>query len=1024
MTDSFWPDAKTSIVLLPSGPQGESLLALAAEWTKMGMLGPALWVQPERFVPEAGAPPHIDAMVLGVGRDQEIATVHIDLFEALAQEALAVVRLVKLRSAVPSRALDAEQDAIAERVRDYVRRSMPMPNPAANISEQATDLKHVTLICAPTEFQLQQRVDWTSGEYGVVVVASPEDRSSPWSGDAFVRENERFVGFTLLHLASVAGLWNGVGKGSFELSQREESGSQSVWVSRVFLNAVLTESLGRRTAARVLDDAARPDSLLVDASLSAPPVGTAFIDDAMVSGYVDDMVTGAMRLDDGTLGFRASRELGEPSKRRVAVFAQIGRFFSFSWDKLSRMPYWSWRWLTSRTSRRLTRSLHSDEGAEIVGYDLDWIFDVRDRSLIAEARHIKDSEQAARAHLNAPASKAHIRTTPQLWAGLRELVFGALDGSADLSDLGFAPIEGNVPIFGRVSDVLALPGEPWRVPREKLPPEFPEKVDWYALALDDPREKLEDHVQDAADRRAENEAAVAAQTAAVEAAKAKLPPEPEAPDGPPTPDTEPENSAPPTSKEAKRLAAAQIELEKVQFEFYRADADLEARTQTLENYDSWAATQDRSFIWGLLHRLAEERRSAERIVENYSDEIERTEVPAAGELMRLRKRFHRTMLIGWFVAIALAGLLLWHAIDTEWRGDPRWWYAGFGIIAVAALLLTYFALVGYHSGWSRFQRRVDVMQSRLEEVGRYSRHARQEAARLRSIHRQAVDWMVLLSKAIHRPWHVPAAWMERQGYEVARGALPFAVQIATIQDDDRAATERMRAAMTDQLIVRGWRHAAFESLVAELALLRGTQSGSFGIDALDEDLPHSSNHTRTMLLHGLDDDEALTRVAGPRLEQLVKESQLNYLNSMKPRVKPVGENPLRVLLKAGDPFDSGAGEVPWDDFLLGSLIGRRDPITPISATVLAELEVGERHHERVASYLVLPQRLVSRLDFQPEAAVTLVPFADGGSAPVDLVWRVDIAGPMPRAAIHLWSERHSSEAPSATPVSGTADTGV
>ena len=114
MIDSFWPDATTSIILLPSGAQGESLLALAAEWTKMGLLGPALWVQPERFVAESGAPPHIEAMVLGVGRDQEIATVRIDLFEALAQEALAVVRLVKLRSAVPSRALDAEQDAIAE----------------------------------------------------------------------------------------------------------------------------------------------------------------------------------------------------------------------------------------------------------------------------------------------------------------------------------------------------------------------------------------------------------------------------------------------------------------------------------------------------------------------------------------------------------------------------------------------------------------------------------------------------------------------------------------------------------------------------------------------------------------------------------------------------------------------------------------------------------------------------------------------------------------------------------------------
>ena len=336
-------------------------------------------------------------------------------------------------------------------------------------------------------------------------------------------------------------------------------------------------------------------------------------------------------------------------------------------------------------------------------------------------------------------------------------------------------------------------------------------------------------------------------------------------------------------------------------------------------------------------------------------------------------------------------------------GSALGWSVGIPVIGL--LLLTWIALISYHSGWSRFQRRIDVMQARLEQVGRYSRHARQEAARLRSVHRQAVDWMVLLSKAIHRPWHVPAAWMDRQSYEVARGALPFAVQIATIQDDDRAATERMRAAMTDQLIVRGWRHSAFESLVAELALLRGTQSGSFGIDALDEDLPHSSNHTRTMLLYGLDDDEALTRVAGPRLEQLVKESQSSYLNSTKPRVKPVGENPLRVLLKAGDPFDVGTGEIPWDDFLLGSLVGRRDPITPISATVLAELEVGERHHERVACYLVLPQRLVSRLDFQPDAAVTIVPFSDGGSAPVDLVWRVDIAGPMPRGAIHLWNER-------------------
>ena len=123
--------------------------------------------------------------------------------------------------------------------------------------------------------------------------------------------------------------------------------------------------------------------------------------------------------------------------------------------------------------------------------------------------------------------------------------------------------------------------------------------------------------------------------------------------------------------------------------------------------------------------------------------------------------------------------------------------------------------------------------------------------------------------------------------------MPFALQIATIQDDDHAATARLRAVMTDQLVVRGWRHAAFESLVREIALEQATRAGSFGLDALDEDLPHSSNHTRRCCSRRLDDDDALTRVAGPRLEELVKAAQQNDANSTRPNVMPVGDNPLR-----------------------------------------------------------------------------------------------------------------------------------
>jgi len=1019
----FWPDSKASIVLLPSGEQGAALLDLAAEWTKTGLLGPALWVMPERFDGTVDGPPRIGAVVLGIDRDLEIARVEVDLFEALAREPLSVVRLVTLRSVVPSRELDAEQDAITDRLSEYVRKSVPMPSPTATIVEQPTDLRKTSLICAPTEYQLKARVDWAADETGVIVVASPEDRSSPWSGDAFVRDNERFVGFTLMHLASVAGLWNGIGEGSFELFHREQSGHQSVWISRNFVNAVLTESLGQRTAARVLTDAARPSSLLVDASANRPPIGTAFIQDSLVSGYVDEMVRGAMSLDDGALAFHEAHGAADPSKARVGILRGVGGFFAFSGQKLAGMPRWSWRWLTSRTSRRLTRSLHSDQGAAVIGPEIYEVLDVRDRIVLAEAQRIKDDEQMAKAQAKAPAGLAHVRTTPRLWARLRELVFGALDGSADLSDLGFAPIEGSVPIFGRVSDVLALPDTPWTAPRGNVPEGFPQKVDWHALALDQPRERLEEWVQEAADTRAAAETRIAELSAEVQVLQSRSKSRPAAPApelGLPDDAEAPAAPKPPQDPQeavvASRLVEAQQEHHDAELEFYSADAALMVRTETLENYDAWAVTQDRSFIWQLLARLSDERRTAERRSRQLSDEIEATKTPAVGELLRLRRRFHLTMLVGWsvgllFTAAVFAGFFQ-KAIDQGWDAalepSPRWTILG--IIAVGLVLLTLIALIAYHAGWSKFERGIDLERVRLRRLGAESRRARQEATRLASLHRQTVDWLVLLSRAIHRPWLVPAKWTERQSFEVERSAMPFALQIATIPDDDSVATSRLQASMVDHLFVKGWRHSAFESLVREVAADKGG-TGSFGLSALDDDLPHSSNHTRAMLLTALDDEKLLTKVAGPLLEELVTAAQRDEEHGGRPRVRPVGDNPLNVLVRPSDRLGADHDGVEWDDFLLDSIGGRNDPVTPLSTTVVSELELGERHHERVMSHFVVPERLAPRLSFHQGARVSLHPFTASVRSPVDLAWRVDVAGPMPRSAVKLWASRARAVAP-------------
>lgn len=386
------------------------------------------------------------------------------------------------------------------------------------------------------------------------------------------------------------------------------------------------------------------------------------------------------------------------------------------------------------------------------------------------------------------------------------------------------------------------------------------------------------------------------------------------------------------------------------------------------------------------------------------------------------------MLVGWITVVALAlavGVGIWFVNDYATRVDsfdPRiltsvllWALVGLG---GAALLITLVSLVRYHAGWSRFERRIEVERTRLAHYGASARRAREEAARLRSVHRQAVDWLVLLSKAIHRPWHVPEVWTQHETFDVERGHMPFAVRLATVSGEETAAVARMRAAMTSKLVRRGWRHEAFESLVQEMAADYGAGQG-FGLSALDEDLPHSSNHTRRMLLRALDDESLLTRIAAPRLADIVASVQRDEESIARPRVRPMGVNPLNALRRPED-YEGIELDLPWDDFLLESLT-RADPMTPVSATVLTELQVGERYHERVTSFLVAPSRLQERLRFDPAAPIHVVPYEGATGAPVDLVWRVDVVGPVPRAAIRLWDGARSVSEPVVAP---EGDSGV
>lgn len=940
MIRSPWPERKASVILLPSGQQGESVLEIAKEWTAMGLLGPALWVRPEQVRRAHSGPPLIGASILVLDGEHRLTQIDVDLFESLARQSLALVRLVKLRSAVPSREIDEEQDEIAEHVAQYLTKAMPMAVPTANISDQSTDFTRLTLICAPTEFQLQQRVDWAASEFGTVVVASPEDRSSPWSGDAFVRDNDRFVGFALMHLASVAGLWNGVGVGTFELVPREASSHQSVWVSRVFLNAIITEALGRRTAAQVLELASQADSLLIDPSVGSPPSGTAFIDDERVPAYVEQMVEAAMSLDHGALSFHATHAEESPDRGRIGIGAQLMSFAAFSRDKLAAIPKWTWRWFTSRTARALTKRLQSDDGTHIVGQDYDAILDARDALLIARRDDIFESERAARAAMAAPVGISSLRTTPRLWARLRELVFGSLDGSSDLSDLGFAPVEEKVPVFGRVSDVFPAPDETWDV--EDGPVSLSLPIDWHALSQGDPRAALIDWM-DAGQR--------AASGAAVEDAGA-------------------------------------------------AEAESQRREQAVSDYDVWSDSRDRSFAWRLFARLAADRTAASDAVDRFAREIEELQVPPPGELVRLRKAFHRRMLAAWTLVLTMVAAL--SLVPMPFLGLA--FFVGLPMLfsaIVGAVTLTGGLLAAYHRGWSSFQRRVNLAHAHLHHLTGASRSARRELARLTSLHRQAVDWLDLLARAIHHPWQIRPQWQAKPDYAVARESLPFAMSIGTVVESDHAAATRLRRMATEHLVRRGWRADAFRDLVREVGAELGQDGTAFGVGALDDDLPHSSNNTRRMLRDTMQRESVQTRVAAPRLRSLMAEIQRHALHGSTPHVLPIDENPLEALLSLSDPAGIDEGIV-WDEFLLDSLADRREPVTPLSTSWLAQRQVQDGHHEQVTSYLVLPERLEVQLGFHDAAAVVTAPFQGAGRSSIDLVWRADVIGPLPIASIGLW----------------------
>jgi hypothetical protein len=1036
MSKSFWPAGKASIILLPSGEQGLGLFELAKSWAEAGLLGPAFWIFPEKIQILENQPPHVEAIVLGVNSDRTVLEISVELFEQLARENLQVVRLVKLRAATLARESDELQDQIVSVIESYLGWSMPAADSRASDRDPVLDYQPVNLICIPTEFKASSKENFSRIRNGTTVIAAPEDRTTPWSGDAFVRDDERFQGFTLMHLATVSGIWHGLPVGTLELFERERSAMQQVWISRVFYSGVFTDGLARRVSASFVEEAASPD---VEAFTS--PSGTVFIDELYEQDYVDVMVQGTFLLDGGALEYQRPEMPGDPTKGKIGIAKQVGEYFVFLGRKLGKLPHWAWLGVKRIFAKEVQKKFQGEEGALEVGIGLEEQVDIYDLAIIQNWEQVLREQKTAQETLSSPIKLAQVKSSHSLWQGLRELVFGSLDGGFDLSWVGFQPLDDDRrPIFKSPASVFPLEYSRWEAVNP-LPNEISNKLselsDKSLLTeldrwIETTKSKLEESGSDLgmlsskyksrlsnleelksflhenkATRVDENgEEQVLSLEEAVKTSQSEIQTE------------ESEELVESTTDELvekiRQFKEIESELKNLERELAASETSHSELIESLDKQNENALAlrkflenSNRTFMAKTIAAMDSRLESVRSDLSKFEDALNSLVPPGLGRLVALRKKFHRSLFWALFASAAFVGVLIgvYHLIDPSDRAS---WIEPWEsvIVGITLLLLATVSIgIAYYRGWSQLQRAVTLQRADVDRVVRGYRVVRSEENRLRILYAQARNWLDLLRVAVLNPWSVRDSWKQSSLRSLDLNKLPFAMRVAQAQDDQEAPLYVLKSAAAKQLLVRGWRARAFEMLIAEIAKAAGKGS-SFKVESLDRDLPHASNGARKLVEEFIDQKAILERVAARHIKPLIDKLQGEAMSTARPKVLEADFDPLSPIRTDPESIVQYEPEQDWDEFLGKSISlrdGTRSPNTPLSALSMGDAHIQSGEHEKVVGHILMPKRIMNELETKEAGNVVFFPYQESSPSPVDSVIRVDVVGPMELGVTRIMS---------------------
>lgn len=466
MARNPWPAKAASVIILPSGERGQVLHAMAKSWSQSGILGQALWVMPKEDLSKS----HnlaIEAQIFGRQK-----VVSVDLFQQLAQNPLSTLRILAVRLLVDQQDEDPIQDYVISALDRLANVGVPVQTGTTGTTSSGTDVQRINMIMAPSWIEEVKHRSLTESRWTHNVIISPEDRTSPWGIDAFVREETNLYGITIANIASAGGLWMGTPKGSFEITSHNRSGIPGqIWLQRTFARGVLTEGLAVAQSVKALMAAADAESNNLRPEYGLQPEGIAILPDDQIANLISDMSENIFKLGNSALSYNTLKSDEESGKRKIGIIGQLVEFIKFGWNKTLMIPSWIFESVISAVSRKFTKIFQGEEGdAEVdANIDLKRPLDKRDQEIANSIFDLDKRRLAALGPESKMQSSTLVRSTPELWANQRKYLFAMLDGSDGPAGISVPEKEQRRLVFGRLRDVVFDVNDDWQMPTVVTP---------------------------------------------------------------------------------------------------------------------------------------------------------------------------------------------------------------------------------------------------------------------------------------------------------------------------------------------------------------------------------------------------------------------------------------------------------------------------------------------------------------------------------------------------------------------------